>query len=218
MLDEIRQRPEVVRKVLHANRDALASICRAVREHDIRFALLLAARGTSDNAALLGKYILGYVNGMPTGLIAPSLFTLYKSPFKLRGTIVIGISQSGESPDIVEVMRQSKRQGAYCVAVTNQKNSDIIQCADNVVLLRRKERSVPATKTYTGHSAHALPVGVPARGAGQGRAVAAGGPPPHRQGAGAGLALREHIERYRFANRCIVLGRGLSYATGSRRR
>ena len=111
---------------------------------------LVAARGTSDNAARYGQYIFGAINRLPVALAAPSLFTRYHSPPHLAGALVIGISQSGQSPDIVSVIEEGRRQGVPTIAITNDLESPLAQAAEYKIGLRvGKERSVAATKTYT---------------------------------------------------------------------
>src|SRR5512143_552600 len=111
---------------------------------------LLAARGTSDNAARYGQYILGAINRLPVALAAPSLFTRYNAPPRLDGSLVIGISQSGQSPDIVSVIDEGRRQGVPTIAITNDLDSPLAQAGEfKIALSVGKETSVAATKTYT---------------------------------------------------------------------
>src|SRR3989339_811632 len=149
MLGEIEQQPKVIKDTILKNTEKVKKICNEIKKRNIDF-ILFVARGTSDNAATFGKYIFGYINGIPTGLAATSLFTLYKRKLNLKNTLVIGISQSGESTDVVEVIKQAKEQGAYCMAITNKKDSSISKNAHAVLYCYAgEEKSIPATKTYT---------------------------------------------------------------------
>ena len=115
----------------------------------MRFAVL-AARGSSDNAARYGQYVLGIRNRLVAALATPSLFTQYQAAPSLAEALVIGISQSGQSPDIVAVVREGRRQGAVTLAITNAPDSPLASAADAVFpLFAGAERAVAATKTYT---------------------------------------------------------------------
>ena len=111
---------------------------------------MIAARGSSDHAALYAKYLFGYRNRALVSLAAPSLFTRYASPPRLESQCVIGISQSGAGPDVLAVVEEAKRQGAMTIAITNDSGSKLASAADHVVPLQAgAEQSVPASKTYT---------------------------------------------------------------------
>jgi len=110
---------------------------------------VIAARGTSDNAARYAKYLFGAHNQMGVGLAVPSLFTLYDAPPRLERALTIGISQSGQSPDVVSVLAEARRQGGFTLAITNDPSSPLAQVADVTLQLFTEERSIAATKTYT---------------------------------------------------------------------
>src|SRR4029077_16715708 len=111
---------------------------------------VIAARGSSDHAALYAKYLFGRRNRTLVSLAAPSLFTHYASPPNLDGQCVIGISQSGSSPDVIAVIEEAARQGALTIAITNDPQSHLARPAGlGVPLGAGPERSVPASKTYT---------------------------------------------------------------------
>ena len=110
---------------------------------------MIAARGSSDHAALYAKYLFGARNRMLVALAAPSLFTTYGRPPSLEGQLVIAISQSGASPDVIAVIEEAKRQGALTLAVTNEPESPLAGAADLLFALGAgDELSVPASKTY----------------------------------------------------------------------
>jgi glucosamine--fructose-6-phosphate aminotransferase (isomerizing) len=147
--EEIGEQPDVAARLLLAAAPAIAAIgsrLRAARPTGF----VIAARGSSDHAALYAKYLFGSRNRALVSLAAPSLFTHYRHPPRLEGTCVIGISQSGASPDVVAVIEEARRQGCLTVAITNEAGSRLADAADLVVALEAgPERSVPASKTYT---------------------------------------------------------------------
>jgi len=210
---EIRQQPAVLAELFDIERPRVEAIVRDIRRREIEY-LFIAARGSSDNAARYGKYLFSALNRLPVALAAPSLFTLYRTPPCLEGALAIGISQSGRSTDIVEVLREARRQGACTLAITNDADSPLAQTAEYLILCHAgEERSVAATKTYTAQLA-ALALLASAM-AGDDRRLEALGALP--QAVEAALALEDQIrratERYRDMDRCVVIGRGYNYAT-----
>ena len=147
--DEIAEQPEVASRLLWQSRDAVAAIGARIRAIRPR-GYVIAARGSSDHAALYAKYLFGVRNRALVALAAPSLFTHYARPPQLEGQCVIGISQSGASPDVVSVLEEARRQGALTVAISNDSESPLGKAAEYVLTLGAgPERSVPASKTYT---------------------------------------------------------------------
>jgi glucosamine--fructose-6-phosphate aminotransferase (isomerizing) len=211
--DEIFEQPAVVERLLRTQREPAAAIAAEVARRDPR-SVFIAARGSSDNAALYAKYLWGSVNHLPVGLATPSLFTAYGTPPRLEGSFVVGISQSGQSPDIVSVVAEGRRQGALTLAVTNEPESPLAQAAELVLeTVAGEEKAIAATKTYTSQLAaiallSAVSAGEPERLAALDRA------PELLQEA---LALDETVrvaaEAHRAMDRCVVLGRGFNYAT-----
>jgi glucosamine--fructose-6-phosphate aminotransferase (isomerizing) len=174
--------------------------------------VVLAARGSSDNAALFGRYLIEICTGLPVSLAAPSVHTLYRSRLRLRHAVVVGISQSGESTDVNQVVEESRKAGALTVGVTNERRSSLCRLADEVFLVRAgRERSVAATKTYTGQLLvfYLLAAALLGRDHWPGleRVPDLAGAALEREAQVAAL-----VERYRFMNRCLVVGRGLNYA------
>jgi glucosamine--fructose-6-phosphate aminotransferase (isomerizing) len=148
MSAEIREQPEVLETILDEGWDEVLSASRVLREGGLR-SVMIAARGTSDNAALYAKYLLEVLLGVPTALASPSTFTLYESRMNLEGVLVVGISQSGESQDVLETIRRSGELGASTLTVTNDEGSAMAEAAQHHFFLRAgKEESVAATKTY----------------------------------------------------------------------
>ncbi|MGE5620623.1 MAG: SIS domain-containing protein [Sphingomonadaceae bacterium] len=149
MAREIAAQPEVLRRLFQSERESVEEIAAWIREFDPCFAFVVA-RGSSDNAALYGKYLFGAVNRLPVALAAPSLFTLFHTPPDLSRALVIAISQSGQSPDLLEVAQNARAQGAVAVAVTNDPASPLAGMCQWVIPVHAgEERSVAATKSYT---------------------------------------------------------------------
>jgi len=211
MLDEIREQPAALERTLRSGLRTASQLARAVATHPPKL-ILLAARGTSDNAAQFGRYLLEIMTGIPVSLAAPSIVTLYGASIHLQDAMVVSISQSGESTDTNLVLEQARTQGALTVGVTNEPSSSLARLAEHVFLVRAgRERSVAATKTYSGQLllfyllAHAL-----------GARIRVDDLRRLPEWAEAALALESEIaaraERYRFMERAIVVGRGLNYA------
>lgn len=149
MLDEIHQQPDVISRLVESERDKAAQVAAEIRGRGICFATMVA-RGTSDNAAIYGKYLFEIANALPVALADPSVFTLYAAELRLDRSLVIGISQSGQATDVAEYLQRSKELGALTVAITNVVGSAIAQVADHHILCHAgEEKAVAATKTYT---------------------------------------------------------------------
>jgi glucosamine--fructose-6-phosphate aminotransferase (isomerizing) len=209
---EIHQQPEVIRTLLRAEYDPVARITAELRG---RFSyVVIAARGTSDNAARYAQYLFGAHNQLQVALATPSLFSLYNRPPNLSGALVIGISQSGQSPDIVSVLAEGRRQGCPTLAITNDVNSRLAQASDYVIPLHADpEKAVAATKSYTASlAALALISGLLSGNEDHLRELAQ--IPDQMQNTFTAVqdSIR-HVERYRFMEHCAVLGRGYNYST-----
>jgi glutamine---fructose-6-phosphate transaminase (isomerizing) len=147
--DEILEQPEAARRQLGASEAALAGVAARLRERPVD-TVVIAARGTSDHAAIYAQYLLGAVDRLAVGLATPSLTSLYGVTPRLERALVIGISQSGASPDIVGVVEAARGQGAATLAITNEPSSALAGAAEFVLdLAAGPERAVAATKTYT---------------------------------------------------------------------
>lgn len=210
---EIHEQPEVLARMLDEQAARAAQLARIIRDRDVCYAVL-AARGTSDNAARYAQYLFGSLNGLPVALATPSLFTIYRTPPRLREALVLGISQSGQSPDIVAVVEEGHRQGALTVAVTNTPDSPLGDAAEHVLALGAgKEKAVAATKTYTAQLG-ALALLAAHLADDQERLAELSRLPSAVEET---LTLEEAIaaaaQRYAHATQCVVLGRGYNYAT-----
>ncbi|MBZ5612082.1 MAG: SIS domain-containing protein [Acidobacteriia bacterium] len=212
MLEEIREQPATLERTLQAERKPIQDLRGLLERHQPRL-IMLAARGTSDNAAQFGRYLLEITTGIPVTLAAPSIFTLYNAPFRFDGVLVVGISQSGESTDTNLVVERAREQGARTIGITNEPNSALARIAEHVFLVHAgREQSVAATKTYTGQVlmlyllAYALGANIELDDVAR-----------VPEWASRALELEPEIarraERYRFMERAIVVGRGLNYAT-----
>jgi glutamine---fructose-6-phosphate transaminase (isomerizing) len=149
LLSEIYEQPDAIRGMLENEAERVSQISRQLSSLHFSY-VLIAARGTSDNAARYGQYIFGALNQLSVALAAPSLFTRYHSPPRLEGALVIGISQSGQSPDIVSVIEEARRQEAPTISITNDLSSPLAFAAEYKIGLGvGVEKSVAATKTYT---------------------------------------------------------------------
>ncbi len=211
MLEEIREQPDALQRTLESEWPAIVDLQRRLKSNPPRM-VLLAARGTSDNAAQFGRYLLEITTGIPVSLAAPSVYTLYDAPVNLRDVLVVAISQSGESTDTNLVLERAKEQGAVTIGITNEPNSTLAKLGEHVFLVRAgKEKSVAATKTYTGQMlmmyllAHAM-----------GAEIAYDDVARLPQWTAQALELEPEIEarvaRYRFMDHAVVIGRGLNYS------
>jgi glutamine---fructose-6-phosphate transaminase (isomerizing) len=149
LLAEINQQPEVIQRLLDEQAAAVRDVARTIQQRDPS-AIVLVARGSSDNAAVYGRYLLEVCNHRLTSLAAPSGLTLYGSGPRLDRTVVIGVSQSGQGEDVVAYVREARRQGAATVAIVNDESSPLGEAAESVLAcLAGPELSIPATKTVT---------------------------------------------------------------------
>ena len=208
MLDEIAEQPAVLERTIAAEREKLTSIGDFLRQKDIDL-IVLVARGSSDNAALFGRYLLEITTGIPVSLSAPSVFTLYNAKLRLKRALVVGVSQSGEGEDINNVLDDAKRFGAFTIAITNEAASAMSRIADETLLIHAgRERSVAATKTYTGQMLHFYML---ASAVGDRRIDYPKIPGFVSEALELDGAVRALAERYVFMENCVVVGRGLNY-------
>ncbi|MDF2940041.1 MAG: iron dicitrate transport regulator FecR [Gammaproteobacteria bacterium] len=148
METEAREAPSAILKQLQSNSEVCKALCQRLQNVDVPFVFTIA-RGSSDHAAAFAKYVFETQLHLATGFAAPSVTTIYKSRLKLKNALVIGISQSGQSPDICEVMQMARQQGAITLALVNEVNSPLADAAEFVLpLLAGKEKAVAATKSF----------------------------------------------------------------------
>lgn len=146
---EVAEQPAVVARLLQRQAAAVQRLAEVIRDRDPR-AIVLVARGSSDNAAVYGRYLFEVCNRQLTSLAAPSGLTLYGSGPRLDDTLVIGVSQSGRGEDVVSYVREARSQGAATVAIVNDEESPLASTAEwMLACLAGPEISIPATKTVT---------------------------------------------------------------------
>ncbi|MCS7221612.1 MAG: SIS domain-containing protein [Anaerolineae bacterium] len=211
---EIYEQPIAIARLLETTRDAVEKLAAAIREREVCY-LMIAARGSSDHAAAYAQYLFAAYNGLPVALATPSLYTIYRRPPRLRHVLVLGISQSGQSVDIVEVVQEARRQGALTAAITNDSASPLAQAAEFVLDLNAgEEKAVAATKTYTA-SLTMLALLSAALERDEERLACLAQLPQNitRTLELAAEAVERQAERYRYMEDCVVIGRGLNYAT-----
>jgi glutamine---fructose-6-phosphate transaminase (isomerizing) len=211
MLQEICEQPVALQKTIEEERAKVSRLGSFLKKRDVDL-IVLVARGSSDNAALFGRYLLEITTGIPVSLSAPSVYTLYNGDLKLSRALVIGVSQSGEGEDINRVLERARACGAYTVGITNEPESSMVQRVDELLLMHGgRERSVAATKTFTGQMIlfYMLAAALGART----RSLRYEAIPElaaraleHQE------SIRQLVERYVFMENCVVVGRGLLYA------
>jgi glucosamine--fructose-6-phosphate aminotransferase (isomerizing) len=208
---EIRESPAAIARLFSQGAGSLRCAAEGARRRGFA-SITLVARGSSDNAAQYGRYLLEILTGRPVCLAAPSLLTLYRSRPGLGDALILALSQSGEGPDVCRYVREARDRGAATVAFVNRVPSRLAREAEFVVPLRSgPERSVAATKTYTAELA--------ALWAFARKMTASGGPDRSWKRVVAavkrGLALTERPSEAPLllagSSSCAVVGRGLSY-------
>lgn len=210
---EILDQPAVLARLLATRFDDVRRMVQEVARRDVEF-VLIAARGTSDNAGLFAKYLWGIENHLPVALAAPSMFSVYQSPPRLRRALVVGISQSGQSPDIVTVVQEGQRQGAATLAITDDPGSPLAQAAQYVIFTDTgTERSVAATKTYTAQLMATAMISVGLREGSEGRRELDAVPGLISRALDLEPVVEQAAASFREMTQSVVLGRGFNYAT-----
>lgn len=213
MQREILEEPGTAEEILREEEGKIRALADVLRQRDTS-CIVLAARGTSDHAAQLGKYLFEYLTGIPVSLAAPSLYTLYDAKMRLERTLVIGISQSGESADVNEVVKRSREFGALTVGVTNNEGSTLARTAEHPIFCRAGvEKSVAATKTYIGQLMALYMLSI--AWAGKDDMFEELRRVPGHIGKVLSIeeSVREMVPRYRYMQECTVIGRGFNYST-----
>jgi glutamine---fructose-6-phosphate transaminase (isomerizing) len=213
--DEIREQPALLQRWLDTQLETAARVAEAIRGRAIDY-VFLAARGTSDHAGVYAQYLWGARNRLPVALAAPSLFTRYDAlgvP-RLHNALVVGISQSGQSPDVVSVLAEGRRQGAVTLAITNAAHSPLEAAAEFALDVHMGvEKAVAATKSYTGELLAVAALSALMRDEPQALEELLALP----EAVTAAVALEDQAadiaRRHRNLRQCVVLGRGYNYAT-----
>jgi glucosamine--fructose-6-phosphate aminotransferase (isomerizing) len=210
---DIREQPDTLGRLLREGRAPVEALAARIRERAPGF-VTIAARGSSDNAARYAQYLFGAHNRLPVCLATPSLFTAYGAGPSLAGALVVGVSQSGRSPDIVAVIEAGRRDGALTLAITNEPGSPLARAAEHVLPLGAgPERAVAATKTYTASLGALAMLSAALEGGAGRRAELERVPALVAAAIEANAALPERVARYRYAERFVVVGRGFNYST-----
>lgn len=212
-LAEIIEQPHAMQRLIEMEDTAIQIVAEAIRSRTPRY-VMLVARGSSDNAARYGQYLFGAYNHLPVALATPSLFTLYKQPPNLQDALVLSISQSGQSPDILAVVESARQQGALTIAITNSPQSPLAQLSEHCIDLHAgPERSVAASKSYTNSllalallSAHLAQDSVH-------KAEIAGIPEIAANILPEINNIISLAEANKQAQACVVIGRGFNYST-----
>lgn len=215
LLDEIREQPQIAAGLLANQSRQIEAIAAGLRTRDVR-GVMIAARGTSDHAAIYAQYLFGTFHRLPVALAAPALFSVYGTPPTLDGWLVIGISQSGASPDVVAVVTSARQQGAATIAVTNVVDSDLGRAAEWVMdISAGAERAVAATKTYTAEllSIAMLAAALDPAKAADRQSVLALVPEALSRALDAEADTESAAHGRAAIEQCVVLGRGFEYAT-----
>jgi glucosamine--fructose-6-phosphate aminotransferase (isomerizing) len=210
---EIAEQSTVLAQLLDQERPVVEKIAEAIRQRNPRY-VVLAARGSSDNAARYSQYLFGTINALPAALATPSIFTLYEQAPRLNDALVVAISQSGQSPDIVSVIAEGRRQGALTIALTNAPESPLANAAEHTINLHAgAEKAVAATKTYsTSLMALAMLSSALAQDESRFETLA-------RVPGWIDQVIRnrdwtmDSAERYTYVDYCVVASRGYNYAT-----
>jgi glutamine---fructose-6-phosphate transaminase (isomerizing) len=210
---EIQEQPQVLEALLSQEQGAVDRLAAEIKRRDITN-VIIAARGTSDNAARYAQYLLGACNQLPVGLAAPSLFSIYDAPPRFGNALVLGVSQSGKSPDIVSVLAEAQRQGALAAAITNFPESDLGEAAEHVIALHAgEEKSVAATKTYMAELAAIAMLSVALANDRERGALLRAIPGKVREALEMHAGMATVAERYRYMTSCVTIGRGYNYCT-----
>lgn len=212
MWKEILEQPEALKRCIEKNAPVIKEIAEVLNSRKVG-QVVIAARGTSDHAAVYGKYVIELIKGIPVALAASSIFTIYRGGMDFKNCMVIGISQSGKAEDVLEVIRSANSSGAVTVGITNFPDSPIatesgyfLSCEAGL------EKSVAATKTFT--TQLFLLASLAAEWEENKELKAELGLLPEKlpQVFEISDAIESRVERYRFMNECFVLARGINYA------
>ena len=211
MWKEIMEEPEILRSCAGDNQQTIDKIVAEIKMKEIRH-VVICARGTSDNAAIYGKYVFEILTGIPVMLAAPSILTMYKCDVDLKDSLVIGISQSGQTEDVSEVIKASRRQGALTVGISNTAGSPLLQCAEYTLnCSARLEKSVAATKTFLSEMYLLLLIAVSLSENKDVEAQILALPEGLNKLLATAETIKNIAQRYRFMKECFVLARGLNY-------
>jgi len=210
---EIFEQPARLASLLEKQKQTVLEIAKAIQSRNVQYAFL-AARGTSDNAGRYANYLWGAHNGIPLALATPSLFTFYQSPPRLNNALVVGVSQSGQSPDIVSVLEEGRKQGCLTLAITNIPDSPLAKAADFILDIQAgPEKAVAATKTYTAELMAIAMISAALNNSNERWNELASVSKWAEQTLVLDNEIAQMTQRYRYMTQCVALGRGFNYAT-----
>ena len=210
---EILSQPMVLRQLLERGWPQVEVIAAELRRETFEL-VYLAARGSSDNAGLYAKYLWGAYNALPVALAAPSLFSHYHRPPRVGRALVVGISQSGQSPDLVHVLAECRAQGAVTLAIVNDPESPLARAAQHVIdICVGSELAVAASKSYTAQLLTVAMLSAALADHAELRRSLDVVPAWIEQALELEPLLELAAARYRSIEQCVILGRGCNYAT-----
>lgn len=213
MLQEIAEQPRALADTIREERAKVVRLGQhLLRKREIDL-IVMVARGSSDNAALFGRYLIEIRTGIPVSLSAPSVYTLYDARLKLDRALVIGVSQSGEGEDVNFVLARARECGAFTIGITNEPTSSMTRIVDETLLMHGgREQSVAATKTYTGQMMLFYMLAEALADRSNDRLDFERIPDYVATALDLRPQVEELVARYVFMENCVVVGRGLSYA------
>ncbi|MCC6146359.1 MAG: SIS domain-containing protein [Anaerolineaceae bacterium] len=213
LYSEIMEQPHILSALLSNQSGVVKKIAEEINRNKPAY-VFLAARGTSGNAGRYASYLWGSMNKLPVAIATPSLFTCYHKPPLLKDALVVGISQSGQSPDIVSVLEEGRKQGCRTLTITNAPTSPLAAAADWVIDIQAgEEKAVAATKTYTGELMAIAMLAIAMQADSSLHDTLNQTPYWMEQALGLDAAIEKIAERYRYMEHCVVIGRGYNYAT-----
>ncbi|MEA4811674.1 MAG: SIS domain-containing protein [Anaerolineaceae bacterium] len=213
LFKEIHEQPVAMQRFFDAEWSAIKKMSKILKSDSVSN-VVISARGTSDNAARYAQYLFGAFNHLSVGLAAPSLHSIYRQSPHYKNSLVIGVSQSGKSPDIVSVLTDAKKQGAPTIAITNQPDSDLANAADfHINLHAGPELSVAATKSYTTELAAIAALSTLAEEDAARESTLRKVPELMSKALLLSPMIAQSSERYRYMRMCVIIGRGFNYPT-----
>ena len=211
MWKEIMQEPTAIRSCAAANGQIVADIVSEIRKRGIRY-VTVCARGTSDNAAVYGKYAFEILTGFQVASAAPSVLALYRRDLDWKDSLVIGLSQSGGTEDVSQVIQAARRQGALTVGITNTPDSLLAETAEYILFCDAgTEKSVAATKTFVTELYLMVLLAASLAESKEVLSQLAALPDELTKVIECKKDAAEAAKRYRFVEECFVLARGLNY-------
>jgi len=211
---ELREQPNALARLLERQAATAREAGAVFRAPDVRY-ILIASRGSSSNVARYAQYLLGRAHRVPVMFATPSLYTIYHQPPRLDGAVVVGISQSGASPDVVAVLAEAREQGRPTLAVTNEPDSPLARTADSVLPIEAgREQAVAATKTYLNSLAAVALLFAAIGDDAVARAELAAMPETLATQIELSLGDPPPLDEYRDAVGATVVSRGVNYCTG----